>query len=469
MKRNGIVLKLGLVIMALFLSILIPFAFLIDRIFLNVYSIYLNDNVKSIAQSLEVEWVERDQSPEEIYQHLDLFFEHEVLFLNSNGHITHGNIMEFNEGSHLPMDWVSRLQNGETIEGERFNADSQENFYYFVEPIFDNGAFEGGVMIFSSIDELHNKMHNVRDWMIWAIVATILIAIGYTFFIVWYLSRPLVKMEKATREIAKGNLNTHVEVNSRDELGSLGSAINDLSVELNNYRKTRSEFLANISHELRTPTSYLSGYAKLIKEGKYETPQELGRYASIIDGEASRLAKLIQELFDLSKMEEGEYALQVQEVDIEDFVQTLQAKVNLKATEKGLVVNVEFDGNDKAVLTDGMKLEQILLNLLENAINYTEQGSVGLYVRMKEQNIEFIIEDTGAGIPENDQSLIFDRFYRLDKSRSRATGGTGLGLAIAAELAKQISGTIQMESEEHKGTRFIVTLPYSIEKTDAYS
>ena len=85
---------------------------------------------------------------------------------------------------------------------------------------------------------------------------------------------------------------------------------------------------------------------------------------------------------------------------------------------------------------------------------------------MKEEHIEFIVEDTGAGIPESDQSLIFDRFYRVDKSRSRATGGTGLGLAIASELAKQISGAIQMESEENKGTRFIVTLPYSIENQD---
>lgn len=466
MRRKGIVLKLGLLIMVLFLSILIPFAFLIDRIFLNVYSIYLNDNVKSLAQSLEVEWIEKNQSPEEIYHHLNLFFEHEVIFLNQNGHITHGNIMEFNEGNHLPDEWIAQLQNGETVEGERYNSDTEENFYYFVEPIFNDEAFEGGVMIFSSIDELHNKMHNVRDWMFRAIAATVLIAIGYTFFIVWNLSRPLVKMEKATREIAKGNLTTRVEVNSQDELGSLGSAINDLSVELNNYRKTRSEFLANISHELRTPTSYLIGYANLIKQGKYETPEELGRYASVIEGEASRLAKLIQELFALSKMEDGEYSLQIQEVDMEDFVQTLYAKMKLKATEKGLAATVQLNGNDHAFFTDGMKLEQILLNLLENAINYTEQGWVNLQVEMKEEQIEFIVEDTGAGIPESDQSLIFDRFYRVDKSRSRATGGTGLGLAIASELAKQISGTIQMESEENKGTRFIVKLPYSIENQD---
>lgn len=462
MKRNGIVLKLGLVIMTLFLSILIPFAFLIDRILLNVYSIYLNDNVKSIAESLEVELVEKDQSPEEIYEHLDLFFDHEVLFFNLDGYITHGDFMGFSEGYHLPSNWVSRLQNEETLEGERFNATRQENFYFILQPILDDGEFDGGVMIFSSIDELHEKMHTVKDWMTRVIVATLLIAIGYTFFIVWFLSRPLVKMEKATREIAKGNLKTQVEVKSHDELGSLGIAINDLSVELNNYRKNRSEFLANISHELRTPTSYLSGYAKLIKEEKYASPQELNRYASIIDGEASRLAQLIQELFELSKMEEGEYTLSIQEIDVEDFVNTLKEKVNLKALSKGLAIEVELDGSDEAFYTDGMKLEQILLNLLENAINYTIQGSVGLYVHMKEQEIEFTVADTGAGIPGNDQPFIFERFYRVDKSRSRATGGTGLGLAISAELVKQLSGTIHMQSVENHGTRFIVAFPYTI-------
>lgn len=462
MKLNGIVVKLGFVIMTLFLSILIPLAFFIDQILLNVYSIYLNDNVKSIAESLEVELVEKGQSPEEIYEHLNLFFDHEVLFFNQNGFISHGDFMGFSKGFHLPTNWVSRLQSGETLEGERFNTIKQENFYFVVQPISDNGKFVGGVMIFSSIDELHEKMHKVKDWMTRVIVATLFIAIGYTFFIVWFLARPLVKMEKATREIAKGNLSTKVDVKSRDELGSLGIAINDLSVELNNYRKNRSEFLANISHELRTPTSYLSGYAKLIKEEKYASPMELHRYASIIDGEASRLAQLIQELFELSKMEEGEYTLSIQEIDIEDFVSALQEKVSLKALNKGLSIEVELDVSDKAFFTDGMKLEQILLNLLENAINYTVQGTVGLYVHMKEQKVEFTVSDTGVGIPENDQTFIFERFYRVDKSRSRATGGTGLGLAISAELVKQISGTIHMQSIENEGTRFIVTFPYII-------
>lgn len=459
MKRNGIVFKFGLLIMALFLSILIPFAFMVDQILLNVYSIYLNDNVKSIAESLEVELVEKEQSPEEIYEHLDLFFDHKVLFFNLDGYITHGDFMGFSQGSDLPSNWVSRLRNGETLEGERFNESNQENFYFVVQPIFDDNKFDGGVMIFSSIDELHEKMHTVKDWLTRVIVATLLIAIGYAFFIVWFLSRPLIKMEKATREIAKGNLNTLVDVKSRDELGSLGSAINDLSVELNNYRKNRSEFLANISHELRTPTSYLSGYAKLIKEEKYGTPNELIRYATIIDGEASRLAQLIQELFELSKMEEGEYTLSIQEIDIEDFIHTLHEKVNLKVLSKELSFEVGLDVNTNAFFTDGMKLEQILLNLLENAINYTSQGTVGLYVCMKELEIEFTVTDTGAGIPASDQSFIYDRFYRVDKSRSRATGGTGLGLAISVELVKQLSGTIHLQSIENEGSKFVVTLP----------
>lgn len=367
--------------------------------------------------------------------------------------------MGFSQGSDLPSNWVSRLRNGETLEGERFNESNQENFYFVVQPIFDDNKFDGGVMIFSSIDELHEKMHTVKDWLTRVIVATLLIAIGYAFFIVWFLSRPLVKMEKATREIAKGNLNTLVDVKSRDELGSLGSAINDLSVELNNYRKNRSEFLANISHELRTPTSYLSGYAKLIKEEKYATLEELNRYATIIDGEASRLAQLIQELFELSKMEEGEYTLSIQEIDIEDFIHTLHEKVNLKVLSKELSFEVGMDVNTKAFFTDGMKLEQILLNLLENAINYTSHGTVGLYVCMKELEIEFTVTDTGAGIPASDQSFIYDRFYRVDKSRSRATGGTGLGLAISVELVKQLSGTIHLQSIENEGSKFIVTLP----------
>lgn len=461
MKNKGIVWKLGLIILTLFLSILIPFGLLIDRIFLTVYSLYLNENVKSIAERVETEIVVNGSSPEEIFADLRIFLDHEIIFFNPNGHITNGNFMEFNYGYHIPADWSSRLESGELLEGERFDLESQENFYYVVKPIFDEEEYLGGVLLFSSISELHDKMHVVRDWIIRAIVAAVLLALAYTLFLAWYLSRPLVKMEKATRQIAKGNLDTKVDITSNDELGSLGIAINDLSSELNNYRKNRSEFLADISHELRTPTSYLNGYAKLIKDHQYKDSDELQRYATIVEGESNRLAKLISDLFELSKMEEGEYSLYIQEIDLEDFIPSISTKVTLKAKEKGLKFSVEKSLNERLLFTDGMRLEQILLNLIENAVNYTEAGEVKLSVDANDTEILFAVSDTGIGIPQTEIPFIFERFHRVEKSRSRNTGGTGLGLSIVAELVKYISGEIHVESEEGKATTFTLKIPYT--------
>lgn len=461
MKSKGIVLKLGLIIMALFLSILIPFAIWIDRVFINVYSLYLNENVKAIAERVETEVSEGGRSLDSMYLDLTVFFDHEILLFNENGHITAGDFMGFYQGQHLPDEWIQRLLEGEELEGERYNPSRDENFYFVVHPIMEEGSMTSGIMIYSSIDELHDKMHVVRDWIIRAIIATILIAVAYTFFVVWYVSRPLIVMEKATRQIAKGNLDTKVTITTNDELGSLANAINDLSSELNRYRKTRSEFLADISHELRTPTSYLIGYAQLIKQGRYKDSEQLEHYSGVIEGEAERLAKLIDDLFELSKMEDGHYSLEFQEIDLIDFVDTLETKVAWMAKNKGLLFYVHQELRDDRFFTDGRRLEQILLNLLENAIHYTDQGEVTLTVDMKEQRIHFLIKDTGAGIPQEELPHIFERFYRVDKSRTRSTGGTGLGLSIVSELVKQLGGSISVSSEEKKGTTFDVSFPYS--------
>ena len=307
-------------------------------------------------------------------------------------------------------------------------------------------------------------MHDVRDWVIRAILGAIVLALGYTIFLSWRLSRPLVEMEKATREIAKGNLKTKVSVSSSDEIGSLAAAINDLSVELNDYRTNRSEFLANISHELRTPTSYLKGYGEIIKNKRYESNEELEKYAGIIENEANRLAKLIQELFELSKMEEGNVHLYFQSVDIEDLVESVVEKVQLKVENTNNRIRLNIEEGLPEIETDGLRLEQILINLVENAVHYTEGKNIDIIVEQQHKHVQFIVRDHGPGIPEQDLPFIFNRFHRVEKSRARNLGGSGLGLAIVAELAKHLRGDIRVESTLGIGTSFTLSLPLTFIK-----
>ncbi|MFJ7616112.1 ATP-binding protein [Bacillus cereus] len=464
MKRNSIVLKLGSTIMVLFLVILLPLGFFIDRIFLEIYSAQVYDDVNELSENLSNTLNEIPNNNPEFYEYLSLIAGKKIVVFDSNGIVTSNSIFEYSKGNPVPNELVNIVKKGMHFERDYINPDTNEHFFFVGRPIANNGTFQGGILVFSSIDEIHNTMHNIRNWIIGSIVCAIILALGYSILVAKKLSRPLIKMEKATRDIAKGNLNTQVQVHTKDEVGSLAQAINDLSIELNNYRTNRSELLANISHELRTPISYLKGYAQLINNHQYENDEELESYAIIIEKESDRLTKLIEELFELSKMEEGKINLYMQSIDIEDVIESSAQKVKLKAVRRNLDLIVNIEEELPSIISDGAKIEQILLNLLENAINYSEEGKVIMNAKNKNNFIIISIKDTGIGIPKEDLPFIFDRFHRVEKSRSREMGGTGLGLAIVYELVKQLEGDIKVKSELGQGTEFILYFPIKSEE-----
>jgi signal transduction histidine kinase len=185
-------------------------------------------------------------------------------------------------------------------------------------------------------------------------------------------------MQKATRRIAKGDLNTRVHVPTGDELGSLALAINDLAADLRRYRDTRSEFFANISHELRTPITYLEGYASVLKQKMYDSEEEKDKYIDIIGQESQRITHLIHDLFELSKMEEGKISLNLEWIDLVEVVENVSDKLSLNAKEKKLDIQLEIEDEITLLYLDGLRMEQVLINLLDNAIRYTEQDHIHL-------------------------------------------------------------------------------------------
>ncbi|PRS26212.1 sensor histidine kinase [Bacillus sp. RJGP41] len=466
MKINGIVVKIGSSIMVLFLIVLIPLGFFIDRIFLQIYSTQVHQNVNELSRNLTDTL---NQSPErgpDLYDYLSKITEKEIVVFNQKGIIISNSIFDYKKGEPIPNELVRIMKQGKHFEREYVNPKTNEHFFFVGRPIIENETFKGGVLVFSSIDEIHQLIHNIRGWIIKSIIASILLALGYTLYVAKKLSNPLIKMEKATRDIAKGNIITQVHIKSNDEIGSLAKAINDLSVELNNYRVNRSELLANISHELRTPISYLKGYAQLLRNHQYRNREELESYSLIIENESDRLAKLIQDLFELSKMEEGRINLYLQSIDIEEIVEESTRKVKVKALEKNLEIMVDIEPELPSIFSDGSRIEQILLNLLENAINYTEKGSVKVKATRQVDYVLISVKDTGSGIPKEDLPFIFDRFHRVEKSRSRQMGGTGLGLAIVYEMVKLLKGNITVESDYGLGSEFILKLPLKETSSD---
>ncbi|WP_394542664.1 ATP-binding protein [Priestia aryabhattai] len=460
MNVKSIVWKLGLTIMLLFLIILLPFGFSIYSIFSGVYSTQVHENVNELSLNLSKKAIDPDRKQAEFYEYLSAITEKDIVLVDKNGKVLSTNhLSQFKKGVTIPEDLYLRLRESEHFERGYTDPKTKEYFFTVGRPILEENKFKGGILVFASIDEIHRSLHNVRNWILITIIGSIFLALGFTLFVSKKLSSPLIKMEKATRAIAKGNLDTKVNVASQDEVGSLAKAINDLSIELNNYRKNRSEFLANISHELRTPTSYLKGYAQLLRKHQYKNKEELESYSSIIKSEAERLAKLIQDLFELSKMEEGRLELYLQHVDLEEIIEQSVRKVMLKTKEKNLDLRYHIDDELPLIFSDGSRIEQVLFNLLENAVNYTEKGSIYLSVWTEKDHVCILIQDTGIGIPEDELPFIFDRFHRVEKSRSRKMGGTGLGLSIVSEIMKLLKGSIEVQSKGGNGTSFLIHLP----------
>lgn len=286
-----------------------------------------------------------------------------------------------------------------------------------------------------------------------------LLAFGITLVMIILLShiltRPLINMKEATKKIAKGDLSVEIPVNSKDELGQLADSIRTLAREWNHLRRERSEFLASISHELRTPLTYIKGYADIARKNSHA---DNGTYLNIIYEEANKLSDMIKNLFDLAKMDRNSFQIQKQNFPLLPMLEQIEHKLSPAFQNKNVTLTVRCKKNI-LLLADPIRFEQVIINLLDNAYKYSEPHShIHLNVKKEEGIWKLIIKDNGKGIPKEDLPYIFERFYRVDKSRTRSLGGTGLGLAIVKEIIEAHGWEIHAYSQEGVGTTMEIWL-----------
>ncbi|EDO0502601.1 PAS domain-containing protein [Listeria monocytogenes] len=231
--------------------------------------------------------------------------------------------------------------------------------------------------------------------------------------------------------------------------------------QIRHLENVRSEFVTNVSHELKTPVTALKGFAETLLDGAMYDEVLLKKFLTIIKEESDRLHRLIMDILALSRIEQNPVAENVELVDVDEVIEQSARTISEMATEKNIRVTIPEKTSESVMIeTDRDKLQQIIINLLSNAINYTPvDGKVE--VKLIEQEAEVIIEvtDNGIGIPAKDIDRVFERFYRVDKARSRHSGGTGLGLSIVKHLVENCGGRIEVESQEEVGSTFRVTLP----------
>ncbi|MFQ5956877.1 MAG: two-component system histidine kinase PnpS [Candidatus Brocadiales bacterium] len=247
----------------------------------------------------------------------------------------------------------------------------------------------------------------------------------------------------------------------KESNSDLGVAIiaHDIT-DLKKLEKMRVEFVANVSHELKTPLASIKGFVETLKDGALEEPENARRFLSIIERHTNRLNNLISDLLSLSKIESGETPLELRKIKLLAFVDKLTGTFDDHIREKEHTLSINIPQGLTYIYADEALLDQALANLLDNAIKYTPpHGKITISATEESGQIELAVSDTGIGIPEADLARVFERFYRVDKARSRELGGTGLGLAIVKHIALAHCGTVFAKSEPGQGSTFTITFP----------
>jgi len=314
---------------------------------------------------------------------------------------------------------------------------------------------------------------------------SILLALLLGFVISWSFILPVQEAQEFLGQVAQGDFSTTINVPNRDEFGALAARMNQMSrelhrlytdqhqaaqqlqtlnAELERASKAKSDFLANMSHELRTPLNAILGYTELILDEIYgEVPAEIRDVQERVQHSGRHLLGLINDVLDLSKIEAGRMELSPTEYAVQDIVDTVSSSLRSLAAEKGLEFGTGAQADIPVAFGDGQRITQCLMNLAGNALKFTRQGRVEIWVECQRETLVYRVSDTGVGIPQHQLESIFVEFQQADATITNEFGGTGLGLSITKKFVEMHGGRIWVESELGQGSTFFFSIPLRLE------
>ena len=349
-----------------------------------------------------------------------------------------------------------------------FTGQSSAEYMDVAVPILNEAGETACVIyILDNKQDVHELSRELITIILEAVIIGVVISAALSFIISKPLLQPILGMTKAAEAMAGGDFSRKIDVDSDDEIGILAQTFNDMAFrlmttleEIKKSEALRREFVANVSHELRTPLTSIRSYAETLTDHQ-DIPKEMEiDFLHVILNESDRMTKIVQDLLELSRFDAGSSILTIEEMSLEQSIRDVTDAIALEAKKHGHTVQLMLDDDIPEIQGDKARLEQVLLNILTNAVKYTPDGGViDITGGLTADSVWIKIKDNGIGIPAEDLSRIFDRFYRVDKARSRQSGGTGLGLSIAREIVVRHGGNIIIDSAPDDGTTVTVTLP----------
>lgn len=432
------------------------------------------DELINYGENILLELQQGNNRPEQVInQYANVLFGRDIQFSVFDEKINLLNPIKW-QGPPLVLtekEW-RRLQSGETIVSKYDLKRFDQDVSFVAVPYIIRGNFIGGILLTSPIQGTQEMISEINQYLFYAA----LIALGVSILLSWFLSKVHVKrikkIQAATSMVSAGNYHINVPSSDFDEIGELAKDFNQMVDKINasmeeieNLENRRRQFMADVSHEMRTPLTTISGVIEGLRNDMIpEAEKEKG--IDLVSKETKRLIRLVNENLDYEKIRSNQVKLTKEEIEVEELLEIIKEQLYLQANEKGNDIEIEV-ADGASVYADYDRMLQILINITKNSIQFTSNGTIKLRGKVVGKETVIEVEDTGTGIDPDEIEKIWRRFYKADLSRtSNPYGAFGLGLSIVKRLVELHEGDITVTSEKNRGTKFRIKIPLrEIDKT----
>jgi len=359
----------------------------------------------------------------------------------------------------IPSNFLDAVMRGETVTvSGNFHPNNPESMLLAGHPIIINNSIVGAALVSTSMAELEAAITGMHRITLLSLAAAVLLGSILIYMSSRAITRPLRQMNEAAKVIAGGVFEKRIPIHSKDEVGQLATQFNIMAESLHVQEKIRRSFIANLSHDIRSPLTSMLGFMNAIQDG-IVTPDQQPYYMGIILNETERLIKLSNNLLDIHRLQDAALEITKTTFDISKLIRKTIMGFEQRATEKKITVTSHFAHEIDHVLADEDKIQRCLYNLIDNAIKFTqEEGEITVETTVANKKVLVSVTDNGRGMTLEEQKYVFDRFFKGDSSRNEDKQGSGLGLSIAQEFIRAHGETITLKSAPNIGSTFQFTL-----------
>lgn len=463
--------KIGKRLVRSFLIIILITISIIDIFLLFAFSSYYYNNIsKELIQRMEVslEIYRRDYSDKSIE---DLIYEDSDIFLSN----TNAEVQILDKDKNLLSDSIGRLasnpietsdvlaaERGEIKTWKGEESQTGEAIMSVAGPIKNNeGETIGYLRFISSMEEVKAAIFKTIISLLIFTLFVALLTTTVSLLISKSIVRPILELTEVAKTMLKGNYEEKAKVFEDDEIGELAKTLNAMSDEIINKDRIKNDFISSISHELRTPLTSIKGWAVVLKDAKEDEKDLMEDGLNIIENEADRLAKMVEELLDFSRYISGRITLNKEIIDISQTCLDISKQMRPRAKSNNIELITDLPKESILINADENRIKQLLINLLDNAIKFTsDKGWVKFQMLKEDDKVQIMISDNGMGMTKEELAHVKEKFYKGKHSKSHS----GIGLSISDEITKLHQGSLEIFSEENIGTTVKVSLPIEVEK-----